>query len=142
MRVVLPQLEQVTTSSGPDRDPRGWSASAPITRYYRATKSRRCDKTEAFERCNPKRLDTGWPLTIAIAGRGLAMLRDKVEGGALPPHLLAGKFTLTDLQSPCESSLGRELDKGALRRKSPTPTLAPVPREFPRGRAAADFEFY
>jgi hypothetical protein len=53
------------------------------------------------------------------------MLRDTVEGGALPPHLFAGKFTLTDLQSPCEASLGRELDKGAFRRKSPTPTLAP-----------------
>ena len=26
-RVVLPHLEQVTTSSGPDRDPRGWSVS-------------------------------------------------------------------------------------------------------------------
>jgi 8-oxo-dGTP diphosphatase len=65
-------------------------------------------------------------------------------------HLLPAKFTLTDLQRACEAILGRELDKGAFRRKiADQPTLVLVPGEYVRGpqrpaqlyRAAADFSF-
>lgn len=152
-RVVLPHLEQVTTSSGADRDPRGWSVSVL---YYALLPSDQVpavagDKTEAIEWCNPER--PGHRLSFdhaQLLERALATLRDKVERGALPLHLLPGKFTLTDLQRACEAILGRELDKGAFRRKiADQPTLVPVRGEFLRGpqrpaqlyRAAADFSF-
>jgi 8-oxo-dGTP diphosphatase len=150
-RVVLPHLEQVTTSSGADRDPRGWSVSVL---YYALLPSDQVpavagDKTEAIEWCNPER--PGHRLSFdhaQLLERALATLRDKVERGALPLHLLPGKFTLTDLQRACEAILGRELDKGAFRRKiADQPTLVPVRGEFLRGpqrpaqlyRAATDF---
>jgi 8-oxo-dGTP diphosphatase len=62
---------------------------------------------------------------------------------------MPGKFTLTDLQRACEAIVGRELDKGAFRRKiADQPTLVAVEEEFLRGpqrpaqlyRAAADFK--
>lgn len=152
-RVVLPHLEQVTTSSGPDRDPRGWSVSVL---YYALLPSDQVqavagDKTEAIEWCNPER--PGHRLAFdhsQLLARALATLRDKVERGALPLHLLPAKFTLTDLQRACEAILGRELDKGAFRRKiADQPTLVPVRGEFLRGpqrpaqlyRPIADFSF-
>lgn len=152
-RVVLPHLEQVTTSSGPDRDPRGWSVSVL---YYALLPSDQVqavagDKTEAIEWCDPGR--PGHRLTFdhaQLLARALATLQDKVERGALPLHLLPAKFTLTDLQRACEAILGRELDKGAFRRKiADQPTLVLVPGEYVRGpqrpaqlyRAAADFSF-
>ena len=152
-RVVLPHLEQVTTSSGPDRDPRGWSVSVL---YYALLPSDQVqavagDKTEAIEWCDPER--PGHRLTFdhaQLLARALATLQDKVERGALPLHLLPAKFTLTDLQRACEAILGRELDKGAFRRKiADQPTLVLVPGEYVRGpqrpaqlyRAAADFSF-
>jgi 8-oxo-dGTP diphosphatase len=152
-RVVLPHLEQVTTSSGPDRDPRGWSVSVL---YYALLPSDQLpavagDKTEAIEWCNPERPGHRLAFDHAhLLERALATLRDKVERGALPLHLLPGKFTLTDLQRACEAIVGRELDKGAFRRKiAGDPTLVPVRGEFLRGpqrpaqlyRAAASFKF-
>ena len=152
-RVVLPHLEQVTTSSGPDRDPRGWSVSVL---YYALLPSDQVpavagDKTEAIEWCNPERPGHRLAFDHALLlERALATLRDKVERGALPLHLLPGKFTLTDLQRACEAIVGRELDKGAFRRKiADDPTLVPVRGEFLRGpqrpaqlyRAAASFKF-
>lgn len=152
-RVVPPHLEQVTTSSGPDRDPRGWSVSVL---YYALLPSDQVqavagDKTEAIEWCDPER--PGHRLTFdhsQLLARALTTLQDKVERGALPLHLLPAKFTLTDLQRACEAILGRELDKGAFRRKiADQPTLVLVPGEYVRGpqrpaqlyRAAADFSF-
>jgi len=152
-RVFLPHLEQVTTSSGQDRDPRGWSVSVL---YYALLPSDQVqavagDKTEAIEWCDPER--PGHRLTFdhsQLLARALATLQDKVERGALPLHLLPAKFTLTDLQRACEAILGRELDKGAFRRKiADEPTLVLVPGEYVRGpqrpaqlyRAAADFSF-
>jgi ADP-ribose pyrophosphatase YjhB (NUDIX family) len=109
------------------------------------------DKTEAIEWCDPER--PGHRLTFdhsQLLARALTTLQDKVERGALPLHLLPAKFTLTDLQRACEAILGRELDKGAFRRKiADQPTLVLVPGEYVRGpqrpaqlyRAAADFSF-
>ena len=136
-RVVLPYLEQVTTSSGPDRDPRGWSVSVL---YYALLPSDQVpavagDKTEAIEWCDPER--PGHRLAFdhsRLLAMALATLRNKVERGALPLHLLPARFTLTDLQRACEAILGRELDKGAFRRKiADEATLVPVPGEFLRG---------
>ena len=152
-RVVLPHLEQVTTSSGPERDPRGWSVSVL---YYALLPSDQAkavagDKTEAIEWCDVERPGHRLAFDHAqLLARALATLRAKVSRGALPLHLLPAKFTLTDLQRACEAILGRDLDKGAFRRKlADQPMLIPVRGQFLRGaqrpaqlyRAAADFSF-
>ncbi len=135
--VVLPHLEQVTTHSGPDRDPRGWSVS---TLYFALLPSDKLpavagDKTESIDWCDPER--PGHRLEFdheADAGRGLAALRDKVTRGALPLHLLPEQFTLTELQHACEAILGRDLDKGAFRRQlKGSPHLESIPGAFQRG---------
>ena len=152
-QLALPYLEQVTTSSGPDRDPRGWSLSVL---YYALLPSDQVpavagDKTEAIEWCDPERPGHRLAFDHALLlAQALAKLRDKVERGALPLHLLPARFTLTDLQRACEAILGRDLDKGAFRRKLvDQPSLIPVAGEFLRGpqrpaqlyRAAPEFAF-
>lgn len=136
-RISLPHLEQVTTHSGPDRDPRGWSVS---TLYYALLPSDQVpavagSKTEAIEWCDPE--NPGHRLGFDHSGmlkKALATLRDKVERGALPLHLLPAQFTLTDVQRACEAILGRDLDKGAFRRQiRDSRDLAKVPRAFLRG---------
>ena len=152
-RVVVPHLEQVVTSSGPDRDPRDWSVSVL---YYALLPSDKVpavagDKTEAIEWANPERPGHRLAFDHArLLATALTKLRDKVKRGALPLHLLPAKFTLTDVQRACEAILGNELDKGAFRRKiADEPTLIAVTGEFQRGpqrpaqlyRASADFKF-
>ena len=152
-RVALPHLEQVATHSGPDRDLRGWSVS---TLYYALLPSDQVpavagDKTESIEWCDPER--PGHRLAFdhrVLLGEALATLRGKVARGALPLHLLPGKFTLTELQRACEAILGGELDKAAFRRQiKDAPQLVAVEGEFLRGaqrpaqlyRAAGGFVF-
>lgn len=83
-RVVLPHLDLVTTSSGADRDPRGWSVSVL---YYALLPSDQVpavagDKTEAIEWCNPERPGHRLAFDHAqLLERVLATLRDKVERG-------------------------------------------------------------
>ncbi|MGB8716457.1 MAG: NUDIX domain-containing protein [Rhodanobacteraceae bacterium] len=135
--VSLPHLEQVRTYSGPGRDPRGWSVS---TLYYALLPSDKVpavagSRTEAIEWCNPER--PGHRLVFdhaAMLPAALSALRDKVERGALPLHLLPARFTLTELQHACEAILGRELDKGAFRRQlKQSPCLEKIEGEFQRG---------
>ena len=152
-RVALPHLEQVATHSGPDRDPRGWSVS---TLYYALLPSDQVpavagDKTESIEWCDPER--PGHRLAFdhrVLLGEALATLRGKVARGALPLHLLPGKFTLTELQRACEAILGETLDKAAFRRQiKDAPQLVAAKGEFLRGaqrpaqlyRAAPGFLF-
>lgn len=152
-RVSLPHLEQVTTHSGPDRDPRGWSVS---TLYYALLPSDQVpavagSKTEAIEWCDPERPGHRLGFDHAdMLAQALATLRDKVARGGLPLHLLPEQFTLTDLQRACEAILGRDLDKGAFRRQLRNATdLVSVAGAFQRGaqrpaqlyRAADDFTF-
>jgi 8-oxo-dGTP diphosphatase len=152
-RVRVPHLEQVMTASGPDRDPRSWSVSVVYYALLPADKVPAVagDKTEAIEWANPERpghrlaFDHGMALQQA-----LGKLRGKVDRGALPLHVLPAKFTLTDLQRACEAILGRDLDKGAFRRKlGGVRHLVELPGEFLRGpqrpaqlyRMGKEFEF-
>jgi 8-oxo-dGTP diphosphatase len=149
----VPYLAQFATWGGPDRDPRGWSVSVlhhallPLDQVP-AIPGR---KTEAI----------AWR-DAAAPGRGLAFdhaehvaealerLRDKVDGRALPLHLMPERFTLTDLQQTVERILGRPLEKSAFRRRiRDDPSLEPIDGEFRGGqqrpaqlyRAAAGFAF-
>lgn len=151
--VNVRHLEQVATVSGSERDPRGWSVS---TLYFALLPSDRVpavagDRTEAIDWCNPER--PGHRLAFdhgQLLKKALTQLREKVARRALPLHLLAEKFTMTDLQRACEAIAGRPYDKGAFRRLIKSePSLIAVPGEFQRGpqrpaqiyRAAEDFVF-
>lgn len=146
-------LEQVATFSGADRDPRGWSIS---TLYCALLPSDQVPavagaRTEAIEWRDPENLKHPLAFDHAqLIGKALRQLRSKVAGGALPLHLMAEKFTLTDVQRACEAIIGQQLDKGAFRREiKDHPALIPIEGEFLRGaqrpaqmyRTDADFFF-
>lgn len=149
----VPYLEQVTTCSGPDRDPRGWSVSVlfyallPLDQVPAIAGS----GTEAVGWKDAAR--PGSALAFDHARHvvaALAKLRDKVQRHALPLHLLPPKFTLTQLQRTVEAILDREVEKSAFRRRLKSDhTLEEVPGEFERGvqrpaqlyRAAHGFVF-
>jgi 8-oxo-dGTP diphosphatase len=152
-KVNIPHLAQVTTVGGPDRDPRGWSIS---TLYYALLPGDQAAAVagatiEAIAWGDPEQpqhqLAFDHPRLLEMA---LAALRQKVEQGALPLHLLPTKFTLTDVQRACEAIMGRQLDKAAFRRQiKDEPALELVPGEFLRGpqrpaqiyQAAPGFQF-
>lgn len=151
--VNVRHLEQVGTFSGPARDPRGWSVT---TLYYALLAKEQVDaaavvRTDAIEWCSAE--SPGHTLAFdhaQLLQKALTQLREKVRLGALPLHLLAEKFTLTDIQRACEAITGRPHDKGAFRRQiRGNPALTVVEGEFLRGaqrpaqvyRATADFLF-
>lgn len=153
LSVEVAHLEQVTTISGQDRDPRGFSVSVlfyallPRDQVNAVIRSRveAVNWTPVQARPSPLAFDHDELLAEAVT-----RLRTKVESHALPLHLLPPKFTLTELQRICEAVLGRELDKGVFRRRLRTsPDLEEVAGEFVLGaqrpaqlyRAAADFKF-
>lgn len=152
-RVAVPHLEQVTTHSGPDRDPRGWSVS---TLYFALLPSDQVPavagtKAEAIAWCDPEH--PGHRLAFdhrQMLDEALGALRAKVTRGALPLHLLPVQFTLTELQNACVAILARDLDKGAFRRQlKGSPHLVPITGAFQRGaqrpaqlyRASSGFVF-
>jgi 8-oxo-dGTP diphosphatase len=151
--VDVRHLEQVTTVSGPDRDPRGWSIS---TLYYALLPGEQVPaeagrSVTAVDWRSPSIPHE--PLAFDhddLLHTALLLLRAKVRQGALPLHLLPEKFTLTDVQHACEAVLGRTMDKGAFRRLiKDEPALLLLPGEFFRGpqrpaqlyRASSDFRF-
>lgn len=151
--VDIPYLEQVTTVSGPARDPRGWSIS---TLYYALLPGDQVpavagDAVDAVQWCLAHQ--PPGPLAFdhaALLDAAVQVLRERIRHGALPLHLLPARFTLTDVQRACEAVLGHALDKGAFRRQlKDVDALVPLEGEFLRGpqrpaqlyRAADDFSF-
>ena len=140
--VEIPHLEEVKTFSGPNRDPRGWSVSV----LYWALLPH--DKINAL--IKDKVEDVDW-FDAETSGKDLAfdhgshvssavrLLRNRisVSSPALPLHLLPEKFTLTELQSTCETILGRTIDKASFRRRvKEHPDLYELKGEMQRGSHA------
>jgi 8-oxo-dGTP diphosphatase len=114
LRVRL--LEQLTTFSGLDRDPRGWSASVA---YY------------AFVPGEDMPAPTGRTLALtpldrardlpfdhdAIVAQARARWRRRAAYSSLPAFLLPTSFTLPRLRVAYEALLGRSLNDSAFRRK-------------------------
>ena len=137
VKVVVPHLEQVATFSGSKRDPRGWSLSVLFFALLPADQVQAVagERTEAIRWCDPVH---GAPELAfdhrQLLDKALHQLRDKVERGALPLHLLDQQFTLTDLQRACEAITGRSLDKAAFRRQiKDSSCLAAVEGVYLRG---------
>jgi len=121
--VALPFLRQQCAVGGAGRDPRApWALSV----VYRALVPQ-----EAFAPQPGKRVEAiKWvPVEQAAADKNLAFdhagligqavesTRSEVESLQLPQGYVPEQFTLTELQSLCESLLGRSLDKSSFRRK-------------------------
>jgi len=118
--VEIPHLAEVCTFSGAQRDPRGWSVSVlfyallPRDKINALVKSKveALKWSEAVKPGQPLAFDHDEQLAAA-----LQVLRDKVDGHALPLHLMPELFTLTQLQKTCEAVVGRALEKSAFRRR-------------------------
>lgn len=118
--VEVPYLSEVSSFSGPDRDPRGWS----IGMLYFALLPR--DHIQAVVKDSVDEVawaSIGKPHgTMAFDHRAqidaaVQLLRDKVERHALPLHLMPAEFTLGGLQKTCEAILGERMDKSVFRRR-------------------------
>lgn len=111
-------VEQLSTFSGRDRDPRGWSASVVYFSLLRAA---------ALE---PVLARDGLILTPVDEARGmpfdhdlilaaaLARLRGKGAYSDLPARFLPPEFTLAELHRVYEIALGERLNIDAFRRKA------------------------
>ncbi len=123
-------LEQLMTFSGPDRDPRGWSASVA---YYALVPP--TSLSPAFER----------DLTLVAAGRvgklpfdheaiiaaAVKRLRNKGAYSSLPAFLLPPAFTLPQLREIYAKVMGTELNDSAFRRKiEELDLIEPIAGEF------------
>ena len=115
-------VEQLSTFSGRDRDPRGWSASVA---YYSLSPFERL--APALERAKE---DNGsldlTPVTQAggmpfdhdlILAAAVARLRGKGAYSDLPAQLLPPEFTLTELHRTYQVALGEPINADAFRRK-------------------------
>lgn len=139
--VEVPHLEEVRCFSGPDRDPRGWSISVLFYALLPSDKVNALirNKVEALEWADATKLGHRMAFDHeAQLATALQVLRDKVGRRALPLHLMAEEFTLTELQRTCEAILGCALDKSVFRRRikglpKEKPDLVTVRRDFTRG---------
>lgn len=159
INVEVPHLQQLQTFAGAERDPRGWSVAvlhyALLPRnYVNAVVSSKVDLVRWANsdiECQYLAFDHSAQLRVARFA-----LRQRVRDHALPLHLMAEKFTLTQLQNVCEIILAQgdgeasALDKGAFRRRfAGSPDIVELPGEFERGaqrpaqlfRASPSFRF-
>ena len=135
--IEVPYLRQQCVVGGATRDPRApWAISI----VYRAL-----TRHEEFNPTAGKRLESlRWcPVDTAIADRSLAFdhseliqkaisaTRAEINRLDLPFAYLPDQFTLGELQSSCETLLGRRLDKSSFRRRiDERAIIEPIPGEM------------
>jgi ADP-ribose pyrophosphatase YjhB (NUDIX family) len=115
--VASPYLEQLGSWGSATRDPRGWSATHAYFALMPAAAAGAPLASDAQwfpvhgESVKPRlAFDHGEILKAAVQ-----RLRNKVEYTSLPAYLLAGEFTLPELQQVYETVLDRPLEKSAFR---------------------------
>lgn len=106
----VPHIEQLETFSGPDRDPRGWSASvahyALVPAALLATAAPRA-RLVTVPAADPGALPFDHARMVA---RGVERIRNKSTYSALPAYLLPETFTLPELRTVYEQVTGLEFD--------------------------------
>lgn len=110
-------VEQLSTFSGADRDPRGWSASVA---YFSISPRVALDAALAMEgvTLTPADQMRGMPFDHdAILAAALERLRGKGAYTDLPARFLGAEFTLAELHRVYEIVLGERLNIDAFRRK-------------------------
>ncbi len=111
-------VEQLSTFSGPKRDPRGWSASVA---YFSLSPLETL--APALERedisLTPVEEAEGMPFDHdTILAAAVERLRAKGAYSDLPARFLPEEFTLTELHAVYEAALGETLNIDAFRRKA------------------------
>jgi len=105
--------EQLGTFSGPDRDPRGWSATVV---YYALVRGEHPAES-ALEWSDVSELGTLAFDHGELIQAALARLRAKGSWSNLPAFLLPAKFTFSELRRAYEIVLNSQLNDSAFRRK-------------------------
>ena len=141
--IVSPYLEQLSTFSGPGRDPRGWSLAVA---YYalvphsliagsarhdvvlrRASEARQLLPFDHFE----------------IVRTALERVQSKSSYSSLPVYLCGETFTLPELQSVYEIVLGEPINKVSFRRKmEELGLLEPIEGKLLAGKAHRPAQLY
>ena len=121
-------LEQLATFSGPERDPRGWSACIA---YYALASRPALAQAEGSQPIVLVPIDALPQLPFdhnRIVHAALARLRRKGAYSTLPALLLPPRFTFPELKAIYQQVLGVELNDSAFRRKiSDLKIIEPVP---------------
>ena len=110
-------VEQLSTFSGPKRDPRGWSASVA---YYSLSPAEALQPALSRPGITLSPVDeiTGMPFDHdQILAAAVERLRGKGAYSDLPARFLADEFTLAELHQAYEIALGETLNIDAFRRK-------------------------
>jgi 8-oxo-dGTP diphosphatase len=112
-------IEQLSTFSGPKRDPRGWSVSVtylaltPLERLTKALGEGSGVSLTPVDEARDLPFDHAQVLAAAV-GR----LRSKGAYSTLPARLLPETFTLSELQATYQIAIGTaRIDKSSFRRK-------------------------
>ena len=143
--IVPPYLEQLSTFSGPARDPRGWSVSiahyALVPHALIAAAGRGEVQLASLDE-----LERGPALPFdhnAIVAQACARLRNKSQYSSLPCFLAGPTFTLPRLQHLYEVVLGEPLNKVSFRRKmAELDMLEAVEGEYGEGGAHRPAQLY
>jgi 8-oxo-dGTP diphosphatase len=110
-------VEQLSTFSGPTRDPRGWSASVAYFSISPLEELRPALERDGLE-LTPIEKANGMPFDHdLILSAALQRLRGKGAYSDLPARFLTNDFTLAELHKVYESVLGEKLNIDAFRRK-------------------------
>lgn len=109
-------IEQLSTFSGADRDPRGWSVSVV---YFSLSPAAQLDDALAMGlELTPVADARDMPFDHdLILGAAVERLRGKGAYSDLPARFLAQEFTLAELHEVYEIALGEALNPDAFRRK-------------------------
>lgn len=114
-------LEQVLTQVGPDRDPRGWSASVLYMALHDAQTMQSLADQGLIQllplvdvmACHPRlAFDHGKLIMLAVK-----RLRERANYSTITGHLLPDEFTITELQDATEALLTKTINKANFRRK-------------------------
>lgn len=115
-RIEAPYLEQLSTFSGPARDPRGWSLSVTYYALVSFDVIERAGhpdiKLVSVDKLGAMPFDHR-----AIIDTAVARLRSKSQYSSLPCYLAGETFTLPQLQRVYEALMGEPLNKVSFRRK-------------------------
>lgn len=111
-------LEQLSTFSGRDRDPRGWSVSVAYLALVQCGELPGLRAAEEGVRWVPVDQAQGLPFDHAdILAQALGRLRGKAVYSSLPAFLISPTFTMSELMGVYEIILGQKLDASTFRRK-------------------------
>ena len=114
--IVPPYLEQLSSFTGPTRDPRGWSVSIA---HYALVPFAVIDSAEQHNvKLRPVDSQLGLPFDHgSILAHALERLRNKSQYSSLPCFLAGEVFTLPQLQRIYEVLMGETINKVSFRRK-------------------------